>query len=353
MLEEGQEVLIQILEDRVEFDEMGRNAVFNVFNLFLKNFPLIERGKLFEISKCIDEDKDGLIEINDLIEFLLSKMNHKSLKLGYKSILNRLKIQDTSLEELFDKEEMRLANEINFVQFLKFFNTNFNLSPAIIKKIYDDIKGKTLKNINQVADVIDAVNQFKTILDSNNKSISNKITLLEMKSFEIEIKQFVQNHLQIYGKPFDGNDFNLPNKINIERFREFIKDSRLNFQLGMSVFYLIKSFNSNKNEYFISKDDLFEFLNSYKGNYESLSIEKVVENLENFGCPMKFCFANVETAKDKVTKSDMEECLYKCYPNFSRDLLDIIIQELDNENKGLITLNNIQEFLIKYTKYGV
>jgi len=208
MLEEGQEVLIQILEDRVEFDEMGRNAVFNVFNLFLKNFPLIERGKLFEISKCIDEDKDGLIEINDLIEFLLSKMNHKSLKLGYKSILNRLKIQDTSLEELFDKEEMRLANEINFVQFLKFFNTNFNLSPAIIKKIYDDIKGKTLKNINQVADVIDAVNQFKTILDSNNKSISNKITLLEMKSFEIEIKQFVQNHLQIYGKPFDGNDFN-------------------------------------------------------------------------------------------------------------------------------------------------
>ena len=353
LLEDGQEVFIHLLEDLVDFDEYGKNAVFNVFNLLMKNLPLIERGKLFEISKCIDEDKDGLIEINDLIEFLLNKMNYKSLKLSYKSIINTIKIRETTLEDLFAKEGITLVNEVNFVLYLKFFNTNFNMSPAIIKKIYDDIKAKTLKNPIQVADIVDSVNEYKNCIYSNNKLHSNKINLLDMKSFEIHIQQFVQNHLQIYGKPFGGNDFNLPNKINLEKYRQFIKESKINFQLGMSIFYLIKSYNNNKNEYFISKEDLYEFLNSYKGNYEPLTIDKIVENLENFGCPMKFCFANVTTSKDKVTKEDLEECLYKCYPNFSNELLDKITLELDNENSGLITLNIIQEFLIKYTKYGV
>ena len=357
LLDEGQDLLIDLLENNVTFDEAGKNPVFNVFNMLLKNFPLIERGKLFEISKCIDDNRDGFIEINDLIEFLLNQMNYKSFKLAYKTILKRTKNDISSLEEKFLKEKLNLDSMISLVEFLKFFKKNFDLDPAIIKKLYDEIKEKKAKTTLQIVDIIDSLNEFE--VSENNQNLGNKISnsnkmnILEMKSFEIEIKKFVKSYIQTYGKPFEGNDFNLPKKINIEKFREFIKEAKINFQLGMSIFYLIKSFSNNRNEYFIMKDDLFEFLNSYKGEIEPLSISDIVQNLENYGCPLKFCFANLPTANNGASKIDLESALQKCYPNFSNEVLNKIVTELNRGMSESISLTTIQEFLMKYTKYGV
>ena len=355
LIDEGQELLINLLENNVTFDDFGKNAVFNVFNMFLKFFPLVERGKLFEISKCIDTNKDGFIEINDLIQFLLNYMNYKSSKLASKAILFSTK-NNSTLEERFIKDKMKIENEISFVDFLKFFNKNFNFDPPILKKLYDEIKVQKAKNTLQVVDIIDFLNEFEKSEESHSGNkiiVNNKLNILEMKSFAIEIKKFVKSYIETYGKPFGGNDYNLPPKINLETFRQFIKDAKINFQLGMSIFYLIKSFSNNRNEYFIMKDDLFEFLNSYKGEIEPLSIEKIVENLESFGCPLKFCIANLPNKMDSVPTNELESALKKCYPNFSNEVLNKIVLELNEGTKVNISLGKIQDFLMKYTKYGV
>ena len=85
---------------------------------------------------------------------------------------------------------------------------------------------------------------------------------------------------------------NLPQTMNLAQFRDcFSNKLNIDFSVGFAIFQLLKNF-SHKDEQIISKDDLFNFLESYQDKQltDKISIETVIGRIELMGAPLKYCF---------------------------------------------------------------
>ena len=113
-----------------------------------------------------------------------------------------------STEDFFENKSMKMNSEIDFKSFSKFFIYHFGIEPTIAKKIYGELKYLKSKQSILVADVIDLINEYRS--DYKNKSfnriIANSlfeeysgIEALDKKSFETEIRSFVNCLINIFG----------------------------------------------------------------------------------------------------------------------------------------------------------
>ena len=325
-LEEGEWKLIEIFEEQLKYENItGYITTYNIFRE-LKNtfFPKIPTATLFQVVKGFDENKDGYISIKEITKLLLKYFKHKSTKLSLKEVSRKIEFYyNISTEDFFENKSMKMNSEIDFKSFSKFFIYHFGIEPTIAKKIYGELKYLKSKQSILVADVIDLINEYRS--DYKNKSfnriIANSlfeeysgIEALDKKSFETEIRSFVNCLINIFGhnlKEKLTECLKLPKRMNLKIFREgFVDKLNMNLALGISIFKLLKNF-SHKDEQIVSNDDLFMFLESYiSPNQEEQNnqIELMISNLESIGCPLKYPLENLKYNSNGMISNYIRLC---------------------------------------------
>jgi Ca2+-binding EF-hand superfamily protein len=349
--------IIEVLESIIITERKPVIGAYDVFTA-LKLKVDLDRASVMQIVKLIDSDKDGLISYNDMISFLLKQFKHRSTKLALKSISHKIhNIERMTGKEYFDMNGIELEAKITINSLCETLSKLFELEQPISKKLYEDMKiifsHKPTLTINELMQMIED--------NTPNKEEKSNINHLGPKEFEENMKSFVKV------LSFDSSKKNssllnlkenikvlcdLPEKMNLQQFKDsFIKPLQLDINLGLAIFQLLKNF-SHKNEQFITKPDLIMLLESYFENPNTtLDINSIISNLEESGCSLAKCFDQIKySSKGIITTIDLIKLLQTFYPSFSKQILAKLVAHLDTNRLGIIYYDQLQNFLMEYSK---
>ena len=396
----GEWSLIDLLED---FTSESDKEFFPIQSLFLllkqKFYPTISLSKIKICIDNIDKDKDGYFSYLDLLNFLNDNFNYGSTKLGWKLIAFKIvSTLNQSPEDFFNQKfpkkskydsSSNYQNEITFVKFTKLLITYFKIIPAIAKQMYDDLQKLVYNHKITKGDLIDAVNRqlelnkeeinnqnnnYKNIADIklmtyNNikeKEIKNEntgINLLDQNYFELQMKKFVSLLQKAFLVPGSENPkktftenlssfLRLPDIMNLYQFRNlFINQLQVDLALGISLFQLAKSYNKNKEKILptLAKDDLFKILTSYlNSDIRQFEPKLFLFYLENANyTSLKFCFEALEFHKNGVTSIELQRHLEMFYPNIPSNIIKLILKDIDEESRGIISYKDLNNYLNK------
>jgi Ca2+-binding EF-hand superfamily protein len=376
--------LIETLENFTINDPQGIVPSYNLFyfiqtRLADEDFP---RSKVSLIIKSIDKNFDGFISYNDILSYLLHIHKHRSTKLAFKAMASKILLETKmETEQFFSSYGIELDSELTVNFLCEILDRIFNFENPISKKIYEEMRViySAQKSKITINELIDLIEEFKQEICENKNQIndpSQSKTILSMKEFEDSLRRFVLNlidddtsKLDVYNSKQNLKKFRenlkcavrLEKTMNLQQFKDsFIKPLRMDMNLGIAVFQLIKIF-SHKDEQLISQEDLITFLESYldydnnKLN-ENLSnsnfdVSNIVEMLENSGCPLKFILDNIPYNKNGfISCVDFIQLMEKFYPSFNKSIFYKLLPELDQSRHGFIYYENLQNFLYENSR---
>ena len=396
----GEWSLIDLLED---FSPEVEKEFFPIQDLFLilkeKFYPTISLSKIKTCIDNIDKDKDGYFSYLDLINFLNDNFNYGSTKLGWKLIASKIvSTLKQSPEDFFNKQfpkkskydnSSNYQSEINFIQFTKLLISHFKIKPTIAKQMYDDLQKLVYNHQITKGDLIDAVNRqlelnksdfnsqknnYKNISDikfiylNKENELKNKdtgISLLDQNYFEDQMKKLVSLLQKAFLVPESDNpkktfvqnlsDFlRLPEYMTLYQFRNlFINQLQIDLSLGISLFQILKSYNKkNEKEKIlptVSKQDLCNILTSYMNlNINIFEPKLFLFYLENANyTSLKYCFESLEFHKNGVTDDELQKQLELFYPNIPLYIVKLIVKDIDEEKKGIISYKDLNNYLNK------
>lgn len=358
VFDQGEWNLIEILEE-IQINYFLPS--YSLYNLLIKTYsPTITKNKIACLIKEIDSNSDGYINYNDLIEMLLTQLNHRSTKLALKEIARKIEYDEIlNTDDYFKEKNLDLNLQFNFVQFSQFFIKTFEIAPPVIKKLFEEIKEIKKRNIF-VYDIIDFINEYRTDSFNHKKKLAYEgINILDKKYFEDQMKNLMNNIQKIFGnnKNLDDNltkFLNLPGLINFKIFREkFVKPLQIEMSLGISIFKILKSFSLQKEnqEILITKDDIFNLINSYINNTSNpLDVSLIVKSLEHNGPELKYCFDSMKFNNTVIPVADIYNMLKQFYKNYPKESLLEIIKNIDTKRIGYLNLKDIIIFIFKYSK---
>ena len=394
----GEWSLIDLLED---FSSDTEKEFFPTQELFLllkqKFHPTISLSKIKNCIDHIDKDKDGYFSYLDLINFLNDNFNYGSTKLGWKLIAGKIvSTLGQSPEDFFNKQfpkqskydsSSNYQTEITFVKFTKLLITYFKIIPPVSKQMYDDLQKLIYNHKITKGDLIDAVNRqlelnkseqneqknnFKNITDlklmhyNKENQLKNEdtgISLLDQNYFDEQMKKLVSLLQKAFivqktdnpKKMFIDNlstFLRLPELMTLFDFRNlFINQLQIDLSLGIGIFQLAKSYNKTKEKILpkISKDDLFNILTSYiNPDVKEFEPKLFLFYLESANyTSLKYCFEAIIFQKSGITSIDLQRHLEMFYPNIPSDIIKAIVQDIDEESKGIISFKDLNNYLNK------
>ena len=394
----GEWSLIDLLED---FSPETEKEFFPIQDLFLllkqKFNPTISLSKIKTCIDNIDKDKDGYFSYLDLINFLNDNFNYGSTKLGWKLIASKIvSTLGQSPEEFFNKQfpkkskydnSSNYQTDITFVQFTKLLITYFKIIPPISKQMYDDLQKLVYNHKITKGDLIDAVNRqleynknekdeqknnFKNITDlklmhyNKENQLKNEdtgISLLDQNYFDEQMKKLVSLLQKAFLVPRSENPkkkfeenltsfLRLPEFMTLFQFRNlFINQLQIDLSLGISIFQLAKSYNKKKEKILptISRDDLFKILTSYMNkDIKEFEPKLFLFYLESANyTSLKYCFEAIKFQKNGVTKDDLQKNLEIFYPNIETNIIKLIVDDIDEESRGIISYKDLNNYLNK------
>ena len=394
----GEWSLIDLLED---FSSESEKEFFPIQDLFLllkqKFNPTISLSKIKICIDNIDKDKDGYFSYLDLINFLNDNFNYGSTKLGWKLIASKIvSTLGQSPEDFFNKKfpkkskydnSSNYQTEINFVQFTKLLITYFKIIPPISKQMYDDLQKLVYNHKITKGDLIDAVNRqldynkmeqneqknnYKNITDlklmhyNKENLIKNEdtgISLLDQNYFQEQMKKLVSLLQKAFlipnkenkEKKFEENlstFLRLPDFMTLFQFRNlFINQLQIDLSLGISLFQLAKSYNKKKEKILptISKADLFKILISYiNPDIKEFEPKLFLFYLESANyTSLKYCFEAIGFQKNGVSTTELEKHLEMFYPNIPKNIIKLIVEDIDEESRGIISYKDLNNYLNK------
>ena len=394
----GEWSLIDLLED---FSPETEKEFFPIQDLFLllkqKFHPTISLSKIKSCLDNIDKDKDGYFSYLDLINFLNDNFNYGSTKLGWKLIAAKIvSTLGQSPEEFFNKEfpkknkydnSSNYQTDITFVKFTKLLITYFKIIPPIAKQMYDDLQKLVYNHKITKGDLIDAVNRqlennkiekneqknnFKNITDlklmhyNKENQLKNEdtgISLLDQNYFSEQMKKLVSLLQKAFLIPRSENPkkkfeenltsfLRLPEFMTLFQFRNlFINQLQIDLSLGISIFQLVKSYNKKKEKILptISRDDLFNILKSYMNNdIKEFEPKLFLFYLESANyTSLKYCFEAIKFQKNGVTREELQKYLEIFYPNVQNEIIKLIVEDIDEESRGIISYKDLNNYLNK------
>ena len=394
----GEWSLIDLLED---FSPETEKEFFPIQDLFLllkqKFNPTISLSKIKTCIDNIDKDKDGYFSYLDLINFLNDNFNYGSTKLGWKLIASKIvSTLGQSPEEFFNKQfpkkskydnSSNYQTDITFVQFTKLLITYFKIIPPISKQMYDDLQKLVYNHKITKGDLIDAVNRqleynknekdeqknnFKNITDlklmhyNKENQLKNEdtgISLLDQNYFDEQMKKLVSLLQKAFLVPRSENPkkkfeenltsfLRLPEFMTLFQFRNlFINQLQIDLSLGISIFQLAKSYNKKKEKILptISRDDLFNILKSYMNNdIKEFEPKLFLFYLESANyTSLKYCFEAIKFQKNGVTRDELQKYLEIFYPNVQNEIIKLIVEDIDEESRGIISYKDLNNYLNK------
>lgn len=364
VFEKGEWSLIEIFEE-IKFNNRDFISVCEFYqnSLLPTYYPAIDKSFLFDFIKEIDINKIGLINIKDIIKFLLDNFHHKSTKLSLKYICYLIEVKlNSSIDIYFNKIFENKDSSISFIEFIKVLTKNFDLPVQIFKKLYYEISELINRPIS-IGDIIDIVKEYSIRQYNDNENYSN-LNILDKKYFQIEISKISSFIFSIF--PIDSNqrlvtkalDYYLRLEgiveIDLNLFRErFVKGFNLEYSTGISIFQLLKTLSLSSNKGKVLKNDLYEILNSYYHIDNSISKENIfnlnnsILLMESSGPELKTCFESIIiTMKDYyIAIHEIIKYLYKFYPFFPKESIVKSMKSLDKNSKGYITSYNMIIFL--------
>jgi len=181
VFENGEWYFIDILEDiKIEKNAVAVYCVLNALNS--KLCPSITKKTTFAITKLIDEDNDGLITYSNLIEFMITHLNHTSVKLALKEMARVIELEPnkTSTTEFFKRYLIKEYDELNSVNFVQLVIKIFNLPSLLVKKLYYELKQLQKKDSITAKVLIDMIDEYRekfyfySTFNRNNKNDLNK-----------------------------------------------------------------------------------------------------------------------------------------------------------------------------------
>ena len=393
----GEWSLIDLLE---EFTSDSEKEFFPIQDLFLllkqKFYPTISLPKIKTCINNIDKDKDGYFSYLDLINFLNDNFNYGSTKLGWKIIAAKITAMGQSPEDFFNKKfpkkskydnSSNYQTEINFIQFTKLLITYFKIIPQISKQMYDDLEKLVYNHKITKGDLIDAVNRqlnnnkleqneqknnFKNLEElklmqyNKENEIKNEdtgISLLDQNYFDEQMRKlvgllqkgFIVPKKENISKKFEeilSTFLRLPDYMNLYQFRNlFINQLQIDLSTGISLFQLAKSYNKKKEKILptISKVDLFKILTSYiNPDIKEFEPKLFLFYLESANyTSLKYCFEAIKFQKNGVSLAELQRHLQMFYPNIPSDIIKLIVEDIDEESRGIISYKDLNNYLNK------
>ena len=358
--EYNDEYFLKIALENFNFNK-NKFPCFDLLNYLLeKDFS---NKYISQITKFLDKDNDGYIDIIDIIKFLLRELKYKSTKLVFKYLYIRIyqEMNLNSSEEFFKMYNLDLNNIIDAKKFIKIMN-DLNIDFPLTKQILYELNiiyNQPLLYV-YISDQIDFYKKNKIMNNTQYMSSEedNNYINYNTKKFEQEI---ISNIKQ---KDFLKNEFNLIiNKcdeiMNYSQYiKSFVKPLGFNGFFGLIVFQLLKTF-SKKGEQIISKNDLLIFFNSYsfdkdinKKSIKKKDIKEILKNISKVGAPLKYAFEIIPfRINGLIPSSELIKYLCKFYgDNIQKNDLMNIIFFIDSKKKGIVSYDQIQQFLNKYCK---
>ena len=131
----------------------------------------------------------------------------------------------------------------------------------------------------------------------------------------------------------------------------FINQLQIDLSLGISIFQLAKSYNKKKEKILptISRDDLFNILKSYMNNdIKEFEPKLFLFYLESANyTSLKYCFEAIKFQKNGVTREELQKYLEIFYPNVQNEIIKLIVEDIDEESRGIISYKDLNNYLNK------
>ena len=99
----------------------------------------------------------------------------------------------------------------------------------------------------------------------------------------------------------------------------------------------------------LSKDDLFKILTSYlNSDIRQFEPKLFLFYLENANyTSLKYCFEALEFHKNGVTSIELQRHLEMFYPNIPSNIIKLILKDIDEESRGIISYKDLNNYLNK------
>ena len=350
------EYYLKIALENFNFNR-NKFTCFNLYQHLLQND--FDSKFSAQIVKMLDKDFDGYIDIVDVIVFLLFNLKYKSTKLVYKYLYIKIykELKFNSSEEFFKEYNFELNAIIDnekFIKFMKELNIDFPLTKQILYEI--NIMYPQPLLYKYISDQIDFYKGDK-IINNYQYSLEEKENInYNIKTFEQEIENNIRKE-NILKNKINSIIEKCNETMNYQQFlKSFAEPLSLDEFFALIIFQLLKSFSEN-GEQIISKNDLLIFFESYSLNKKETKsknkdIKEIIKYIKKIGAPIKYAFEIIPfRINGLIPSSELIKYFSKFYGDkiSKNDLINIVFF-IDKNKKGIISYEQLQNFLNKYCK---
>ena len=354
------------LIDKNVQDETNKWNIIDLFEsliitnnqIYISSYELYDyiskRGNLskesaFSLISILDKDKDGYVSYLDIINYLLTTLTYKSVVLSWRYISNFVNLKDISILSLFNEDNniITINDTVEKEIFIKKFKSTFDINTAILILMYEKMQEVIMKNYKRnviVNDIIININkQNDNTKDINRKrKFKNPNEKINYECQKIINTFFTTENIQLFTQ--------LKETVTMSEYKDnFLIKCNFDYPNGVLLFFKLKEEKDN----FIYTKKLYEYISSnakfYSDKFYLRNMLKILNNkyTEDY---FILCLETVPYVIEGVSSFDIMKMINVFYPSLSNQIVYHIVKRIDIEEKGVISYNNIINFIEAYTK---
>ena len=326
-----------------------------------------------KIIMLIDTNKDGYVSGIDMINFMLSYLQHKSTIIARKYIMKRVKKQYKSSMQYFIKENYKDYSRetiLSSKQISDYFLKYFEIPKTVTKQLVKEFKTYSREPF--------LLYDFICLFDESNNTLEENATdFLEDSFSKMDIQDFENSLTKIVCDLIDMNNFYLENsskenqtelmrmkfnenldtalklqenqndiKYNLDKFKKlFIQPLKIDMHLGKIIYYLLKP----ENEDCIHLNNIKTFLYSFMPPVNTKSTNELIDLFNKSGVNIKQPIEMLLFNKiGNVSIVEIMNTFIQYYPRFDRSLIKQVVSAIDVNKNGFVSYRDIQLFFKDY-----